>query len=78
MPISPALRIFAWLSFVAEVLIIATGGAVRLTGSGLGCSEWPMCTPDSLVPTAEQRRRLAEAFSDITGRPDPGQARRGQ
>lgn len=53
MPISPALRIFAWLSFVAEVLIIATGGAVRLTGSGLGCSEWPMCTPDSLVPTAE-------------------------
>lgn len=51
MPISPTLKIFAWLSLVAEVLIIATGGAVRLTGSGLGCSEWPLCTPDSLVPT---------------------------
>jgi cytochrome c oxidase assembly protein subunit 15 len=47
------LRVLAWLSFVAEVLIIATGGAVRLTGSGLGCSEWPLCTPESLVPILE-------------------------
>ncbi|WP_159500833.1 heme A synthase [Microbacterium sp. 18062] len=46
-------RIFAWLSFVAEVLIIATGGAVRLTGSGLGCPTWPTCTADSLVNTPE-------------------------
>jgi cytochrome c oxidase assembly protein subunit 15 len=44
------LRILAWLSFIAEVVIIGTGGAVRLTGSGLGCSEWPLCTPESLVP----------------------------
>ncbi len=48
------LRILAWLSFIAEVVIIGTGGAVRLTGSGLGCSEWPLCTPESLVPTPEQ------------------------
>jgi len=47
------IRVFAWLSFVAEVLIIATGGAVRLTGSGLGCPTWPTCTPDSLVATQE-------------------------
>ncbi|GGH34792.1 COX15/CtaA family protein [Microbacterium album] len=47
------IRVFAWLSFIAEVTIIATGGAVRLTGSGLGCSEWPLCTPDSLVPTED-------------------------
>lgn len=53
MTISPALKVFAWLSFLAEVMIIGTGGAVRLTGSGLGCSEWPLCTPDSLVPTEE-------------------------
>ncbi|WP_300268026.1 COX15/CtaA family protein [Microbacterium sp.] len=48
------LRVLAWLSFLAEVIIIGTGGAVRLTGSGLGCSEWPLCTAESLVPTAEQ------------------------
>lgn len=47
------IRVFAWLSFAAEVLIIATGGAVRLTGSGLGCPTWPTCTPESLVPTPE-------------------------
>lgn len=48
-----ALRVFAWLSFLAEVIIIGTGGAVRLTGSGLGCTEWPLCTPESLVPVYE-------------------------
>ncbi|MDN3496714.1 COX15/CtaA family protein [Planococcus sp. APC 4015] len=47
------IRVFAWLSFLAEVLIIGTGGAVRLTGSGLGCPTWPTCTPGSLVPTPE-------------------------
>lgn len=47
------LRVFAWLSFLAQVTIIGTGGAVRLTGSGLGCPTWPTCTADSLVPTAE-------------------------
>ena len=43
----------AWLSFALNILIITTGGAVRLTGSGLGCSEWPLCTPGSLTPTPE-------------------------
>lgn len=43
----------AWASLVANIGIILTGGAVRLTDSGLGCPEWPMCTEDSLVSTAE-------------------------
>lgn len=43
----------AWLSFLANVLIIGTGGAVRLTGSGMGCPTWPLCTAESLVPTEE-------------------------
>lgn len=47
------IRFFAWLSFLAQTTIIATGGAVRLTGSGLGCPTWPTCTADSLVPTEE-------------------------
>lgn len=48
-----SLRFFAWASFIAQVTIIATGGAVRLTGSGLGCPTWPTCTAESLVPTEE-------------------------
>lgn len=47
------MRVVAWLSFIAQTTIIATGGAVRLTGSGLGCPTWPTCTADSLVPTDE-------------------------
>jgi len=47
------IRVFAWISFAVQTIIIATGGAVRLTGSGLGCPTWPTCTPDSLVPTEE-------------------------
>ena len=50
---SRGLRIWAWISFILNIVIIGTGGAVRLTGSGLGCTEWPMCTPDSLVTTPE-------------------------
>jgi heme a synthase len=38
---------------VANVLIVVTGGAVRLTGSGLGCPTWPRCTDESFVPTRE-------------------------
>lgn len=47
------LRVCAWISFALNTLIIATGGAVRLTGSGLGCPNWPLCSPGSLVPTEE-------------------------
>jgi len=46
-------RFFAWASLVSQVLIIGTGGAVRLTGSGLGCPTWPRCTEDSYVTTPE-------------------------
>lgn len=46
-------RVVAWLSFLAQTIIIATGGAVRLTGSGLGCPTWPLCTEGSLVTTPE-------------------------
>lgn len=38
---------------IANGVIVVTGGAVRLTGSGLGCPTWPRCTDSSLVPTRE-------------------------
>jgi cytochrome c oxidase assembly protein subunit 15 len=33
--------------------IVATGGLVRLTASGLGCPTWPKCTDESFVSTPE-------------------------
>lgn len=50
---SRRLRLFVWLSLATQILIVVTGGLVRLTGSGLGCPTWPKCTDDSLVSTPE-------------------------
>lgn len=47
------LRGLALASVVANVVIVVTGGAVRLTDSGLGCPTWPKCTDASLVPTQQ-------------------------
>ncbi len=57
-------RIFAWASLVTEIIIVGTGGAVRLTASGLGCPTWPLCTPDSLVPTPELGFHAIVEFSN--------------
>lgn len=47
------LRRLAYASIVANVTIVVTGGAVRLTDSGLGCPTWPRCTDASYVTTPE-------------------------
>ena len=51
--VTKKIRIAAWAMLIAQAGIILSGGIVRLTGSGLGCSDWPKCTPDSLVATRE-------------------------
>lgn len=37
-------------NLLGQILIVGTGGAVRLTASGLGCSTWPQCTPGQFTP----------------------------
>ena len=51
--VTTKIRIAAWAMLIAQGGIIFSGGIVRLTGSGLGCADWPKCTPDSLVTTPE-------------------------
>jgi cytochrome c oxidase assembly protein subunit 15 len=46
-------RRLALASVIANAAIVVTGGAVRLTSSGLGCPTWPRCTPGSYTPTSE-------------------------
>ena len=41
------------LALVLTALIVVTGGAVRLTGSGLGCSDWPDCSAGHLTPAVQ-------------------------
>ncbi len=47
------LKVYAWASLASQILIVVTGGLVRLTGSGLGCPTWPKCTEDSFVSVPE-------------------------
>ncbi|MPY95092.1 MAG: heme A synthase, partial [Acidimicrobiia bacterium] len=49
--LSPAAyRRLTGLALVLLIAIVVTGAAVRLTGSGLGCSDWPSCEQDRFVP----------------------------
>lgn len=42
----PVFRWLAFASFLSMIVIVLTGAAVRLTGSGLGCPDWPTCFHD--------------------------------
>jgi cytochrome c oxidase assembly protein subunit 15 len=51
-PVAPRLHAYAaWAALVLFTLIIVSGAAVRLTGSGLGCPEWPRCNGTSVTPS---------------------------
>ncbi|MFF3321685.1 heme A synthase [Streptomyces sp. NPDC002889] len=63
-PSPRTLRRAALSAVVMSVFIIVTGGAVRLTGSGLGCDTWPKCTDDSLFATPEQGLHGAIEFGN--------------
>jgi cytochrome c oxidase assembly protein subunit 15 len=47
------LKLYVWASLVSQILIVVTGGAVRLTGSGLGCPTWPQCEEGSYTTVPE-------------------------
>ena len=46
-------RTLAVAALLALAAIVVTGAAVRLTGSGLGCSDWPLCEQDQPVPALD-------------------------
>lgn len=48
--LDPYLRPLGWATLVANAVLVVTGGAVRLTASGLGCPTWPRCTDESFTP----------------------------
>jgi len=50
----------AMANFAAMFLIIASGAAVRLTGSGLGCPDWPNCFRHQLTAPLGQWHSVVE------------------
>jgi cytochrome c oxidase assembly protein subunit 15 len=52
----------------AQAAIVVTGGAVRLTGSGLGCPTWPECTPGSYTPKPYQVEEKVKVWIEFGNR----------
>jgi heme a synthase len=53
---------------VLQVGIVVTGGAVRLTGSGLGCPTWPQCVSGSISPVKHQAQGTLHSWIEFGNR----------
>ena len=61
-------RFIYGLLLVLQTGLILTGGAVRLSGSGLGCPTWPECTPGSYTPVPHQAEGQLHAWIEFGNR----------
>ena len=65
-----SLRTYRRVVFVALLLlcaIVVTGAAVRLTGSGLGCSSWPNCEPGEFIEIGSPNQAIEQINRLFTG-----------
>ena len=63
--VDKTVRRLAVLSLIGQIVLVVTGGAVRLTASGLGCPTWPRCTEGSLATT--RKWGSTESSNSATG-----------
>ncbi len=57
-----------YLLLILQAGLVVTGGAVRITGSGLGCPTWPECTGNSYLPIAGQAEGALHAWIEFGNR----------
>lgn len=66
--ISPArYRVVCAVALGMLVAIVITGAAVRLTGSGLGCDDWPNCNAERLVDVSSSHAAIEQVNRLFTG-----------
>ena len=66
--VSPELlAIIAYVALATLTLIIFSGAAVRLTGSGLGCHSWPNCAPGRFLPELSSHALIEYGNRTLTG-----------
>jgi heme a synthase len=54
-------------ALVALIVIVITGAAVRLTGSGLGCEDWPRCSDERLIDVSSNHAAIEQVNRLFTG-----------
>lgn len=66
--ISPArfVQLARWALWSLTAIVV-TGASVRLTGSGLGCSDWPNCEEDQFVASLEYHAMIEFVNRLVTG-----------
>jgi len=60
-------RVIAWSAFASLYVIIVTGSLVRLTGSGLGCVDWPACNEERFVDVSSPHAAIEQLNRLFTG-----------
>ncbi|MCB1038060.1 MAG: heme A synthase [Acidimicrobiales bacterium] len=67
-PLSPAAyRRVTMAALALLVAIVVTGAGVRLTGSGLGCTDWPRCTEKTFTPSSDIHAKVEFYNRMVTG-----------
>ncbi|NDA80150.1 MAG: oxidase assembly protein [Actinobacteria bacterium] len=61
-------RVLVRALLFAQCAIVVTGGAVRLTKSGLGCPTWPECAPGSFLPSPHQAEDRLNIWIEFVNR----------
>ena len=60
-------RVIVWIAFASLYIIIVTGSLVRLTGSGLGCVDWPACNEEQFVDVSTPHAAIEQLNRLFTG-----------
>ncbi|MEI7992110.1 MAG: COX15/CtaA family protein, partial [Actinomycetota bacterium] len=60
-------RAITFASLVSLAAIVVTGALVRLTDSGLGCSDWPRCNDDKIIDVSSTHAAVEQINRLFTG-----------